>query len=94
MTADRRWSLVIWLPADKAPARASKSAVIAGLDPAIHPKKKMNTRVKPAYDETTRNAQIPTHFTTAAVWPNRILRSSSVRIAGWPKFGLISFALA
>jgi hypothetical protein len=24
--------------------------VIAGLDPAIHPSKKMDTRVKPAYD--------------------------------------------
>jgi hypothetical protein len=32
--------------------------------------------------------------TTAAVWPNRILRSSSVRLTGWPKFGLTSFALA
>jgi hypothetical protein len=26
--------------------------VIAGLDPAIHPSKKMDTRVKPAYDGT------------------------------------------
>jgi len=25
--------------------------VMAGLDPAIHPSKKMDTRVKPAYDE-------------------------------------------
>jgi len=24
------------------------------------------------------------YFTTAAVWPNNSLRSSSVRIAGWP----------
>ena len=32
--------------------------------------------------------------TTAAVCPNRILRSSSVRFTGWPKFGLTSFALA
>ena|GEM_PF-5020389 len=32
--------------------------------------------------------------TTAAVCPNSSLRSSSVRIAGWPKFGLTSFALA
>ena len=35
-----------------------------------------------------------TYFTTAAVCPNSSLRSSSVRIAGWPKFGLISLALA
>jgi hypothetical protein len=34
------------------------------------------------------------YLTTAAVWPNSSLRSSSVRIAGWPKFGLISFAMA
>ena len=34
------------------------------------------------------------YFTTAAVCPNSSLRSSSVRIAGWPKFGLTSFALA
>jgi hypothetical protein len=32
--------------------------------------------------------------TTAAVCPNRILRSSSVRLTGWPKFGLTSFASA
>ena len=32
--------------------------------------------------------------TTDAVCPNRILRSSSVRIAGLPKFGLTSFASA
>jgi hypothetical protein len=39
----------------------------------------------------TRFALLPGHdeyffsyFTTAAVWPNRSLRSSSVRIAGWP----------
>jgi len=25
--------------------------VMAGLDPAIHPSKKMDTRVKPAYDK-------------------------------------------
>jgi hypothetical protein len=34
------------------------------------------------------------YFTTAAVWPNSSLRSSSVRFTGWPKFGLISLALA
>ena len=33
-------------------------------------------------------------ITTAAVCPNSSLRSSSVRIAGWPKFGLTSFARA
>ena len=69
-----------------------KHAVIAGLDPAIHLVKKMDTRVKPAYDEP--NPSCLRYFTTAAVWPNNSLRSSSVRIAGWPKFGLTSFALA
>ncbi len=34
------------------------------------------------------------YFTTAAVWPNNSLRSSSVRFTGWPKFGLTSLALA
>ena len=34
------------------------------------------------------------YFTTAAVCPNNSLRSSSVRIAGCPKFGLTSLALA
>src|SRR6267142_1956720 len=34
------------------------------------------------------------YFTTAAVCPNNSLRSSSVRIAGWPKFGLTSLAIA
>jgi hypothetical protein len=38
--------------------------------------------------------RVTPYFTTAAVCPNSSLRSSSVRIAGWPKFGLTSFALA
>ncbi len=47
-------------------------------------------RDKPGHDESLYSV----YFTTAAVWPNSSLRSSSVRIAGWPKFGLTSFALA
>ena len=47
-------------------------------------------RDKPGHDENLRTS----YFTTAAVCPNNSLRSSSVRIAGWPKFGLTSFALA
>ena len=53
--------------------------------------KKMDTRVKPAYDELSAPIS---YFTTAAVCPNKSLRSSSVRIAGWPKFGLTSLAIA
>ena len=41
----------------------------------------------------TKNFHIG-YFTTAAVWPNSSLRSSSVRIEGWPKFGLTSLAFA
>jgi hypothetical protein len=65
--------------------------VIAGLDPAIH-LKTMDARVKPAHDElfVLRGS----YLTTDAVCPNKILRSSSVRLTGWPKFGLTSFALA
>jgi hypothetical protein len=41
------------------------SIVIAGLDPAIHLfSRKMDTRVKPAYDELERSRS---YFTTAAV---------------------------
>ena len=65
-----------------------------------------NTRESPAYHAGKTGtrakarvtmdafAAIPPYRTTAAVWPNRILRSSSVRLTGWPKFGLTSFALA
>ncbi|MGY4573592.1 hypothetical protein ACVWY5_006662 [Bradyrhizobium sp. USDA 3256] len=43
---------------------------------------------------TERRLRPAPYRTTAAVCPNSNLRSSSVRIAGWPKFGLTSFALA
>jgi hypothetical protein len=33
-------------------------------------------------DRADDNSEV--YFTTAAVWPNSSLRSSSVRIAGWP----------
>jgi hypothetical protein len=41
--------------------------------------KDVDGRDKPGHDEYFFN-----YFTTAAVWPNSSLRSSSVRIAGWP----------
>ena len=50
-----------------------------------HPPSRMMT--------TARTTATECYLTTAAVWPNNSLRSSSVRIAGWPKFGLTSFAL-
>src|SRR6267378_3365360 len=37
-------------------------------------------RDKPGHDDEC----FFSYFTTAAVWPNNSLRSSSVRIAGWP----------
>jgi len=52
----------------------------------------MDTRARPRVSMRVRRAM--PYRTTAAVWPNRILRSSSVRLTGWPKFGLTSFALA
>ena len=53
----------------------------------------MDTRARPAHDGMGTWPG-PVYLTTAAVCPNSSLRSSSVRIAGWPKFGLISFASA
>ena len=46
------WSLRIARRAS-AIIRPSKTIVIAGLDPAIHLVKRMDTRVKPAYDTIT-----------------------------------------
>ena len=53
----------------------------------------MDTRPGPRMRQCIRGAG-PVYLTTAAVCPNSSLRSSSVRIAGWPKFGLTSFARA
>ena len=68
---------------------------MAGLVPGIHV---FSTRSLKTWMAGTSPAMTTTlcahYFTTAAVWPNNSLRSSSVRIAGWPKFGLTSLAMA
>jgi hypothetical protein len=58
-----------------------------------HPLSRMMTTARMMTPECYVDNRRP-HFTTAAVCPNNSLRSSSVRIAGWPKFGLTSLALA
>ena len=55
----------------------------------LHAQKKWVRRPSPAMTNMCER-----YFTTAAVCPNKIFRSSSVRLTGWPKFGLTSFALA
>jgi hypothetical protein len=78
---------------------------MAGLVPAIHvfvsgSKKDVDARDKPGHDgdndcRLSRLVVRRAHYlTTAAVCPNNTLRSSSVRFTGWPKFGLISLAMA
>jgi hypothetical protein len=75
--------------------------VIAGLDPAIHLAKGMDARVKPAHDAAgVQFRSAGRHYlacaaarsTDAAVWPNRIARSSAVRMP--PMFGLTAFAFS
>jgi hypothetical protein len=67
-------------------------ALVAGIHVFLLDRAKdVDGRDKPGHDELFVSTR---YFTTAAVWPNSSLRSSSVRIAGWPKFGLTSLALA
>ena len=68
---------------------------MAGLVPAIHvltanEEEDVDARDKRGHDDVSNNR----YLTTAAVWPNSSLRSSSVRIGVWPKFGLMSLAMA
>ncbi len=71
-----------------------------GLDPGIHNFRAKTWMAGSSLAMTTERRRMTTmervvpYRTTAAVCPNSSLRSSSVRIAGWPKFGLTSFALA
>lgn len=66
-------------------------ALVAGIHVLLPSRRQgADGRDKSGHDEDERLR----HLTTAAVCPNNNLRSSSVRIAGWPKFGLISLASA
>ena len=74
---------------------ASLSVVMPRLSRGIHVLLLAETKDVDGRDEAGHDENIRfSYLTTAAVWPNRILRSSSVRIAGWPKVGLTSLALA